>query len=47
MVDVERLKKWYDKNWCRKDQLMQYVELRAITKEDYEWIAGEPFPEAE
>lgn len=34
--------KWrYEKNWCRKDQLKRFVELGAITKEDYKKITGE------
>ncbi|SFL80946.1 XkdX family protein [Salibacterium qingdaonense] len=40
----ERLKDWYNKNWCRKDQLQRYVELGAITSQDYEKITGEAYP---
>lgn len=39
----EELKKRYEKNWCRKDQLRQFVELDAITAEEYEEITGEDF----
>lgn len=39
----EDLKKRYEKNWCRKDQLRQFVELDAITEEEYEEITGEDY----
>jgi len=39
----ETLKRRYEKNWCRKDQLKRFVELGAITKEDYKNITGEVF----
>lgn len=39
----EELKRRYEKKWCRKDQLKQYVELDAITKEEYKKITGEAF----
>ncbi len=39
----EDLKYRYRKNWCRKDQLRQYVELGAITPEEYEEITGEKY----
>ncbi|WYU49954.1 XkdX family protein [Bacillus sp. FSL K6-0047] len=35
------LKERYKKNWCRKDQLQRFVELGAITEEQYEIITGE------
>lgn len=41
----EKLKERYEKNWCRKDQLRQFVELEAITAEEYEKITGEPLEE--
>ena len=38
--------KWrYEKNWCRKDQLQQYVSLGVITPEEYEEITGEAYAE--
>ncbi len=40
----EDLKKRYEKNWVRDDQLKQYVELGAITAEEYEQITGETYP---
>ena len=43
MTLFESLKMRYEKNWCRKDQLQQYVKLGAITPEQYEEIAGEPY----
>ena len=39
----ETLKKRYEKNWCRKDQLAMYVQLNVITPEEYEKICGEPY----
>ncbi|SFP19346.1 XkdX family protein [Salibacterium halotolerans] len=40
----EYLKQRYEWNWCRKDQLQQFVDLQAITKADYETITGETYP---
>ena len=40
---VERLAEWYEKNWVRKDQLKQYVDLGAITEEEYKQISGEDY----
>lgn len=37
----ESLKDRYEKNWCRKDQLRQFVKLGAITSKQYEEITGE------
>ena len=42
----EELKERYEKNWCRKDQLQQYVGFNVITSEEYEQITGEPYPTA-
>lgn len=39
----EDLKYRYNKNWCRKDQLKQFVDLGAITEDEYEEITGEAF----
>lgn len=39
----EELKSRYEKNWCRKDQLQQFVQLGAITAEEYELITGEAY----
>ena len=39
-----RLNEWYQLNWVRKDQLVRYVELGAITQAEYETITGEDFP---
>lgn len=39
----ESLKMRYEKNWCRKDQLVRYVQLGAITAEEYKLITGEDF----
>ena len=36
----EILKKRYEKNFVRKDQLQRYVELGKLTKEEYEKIVG-------
>ncbi len=36
------LKERYEKNWCRKDQLQRFVQLGAITPEQYKQITGEP-----
>lgn len=43
----ESLKERYTKNWCRKDQLQRFVQLSAITPEQYEEITEEKYPEAE
>ena len=40
----EELKERYEKNWCRKDQLQQYVVFSVITPEEYEQITGESYP---
>lgn len=37
------LKRRYEKNWCRKDQLERFTELGAITPEEFEEITGDPF----
>lgn len=37
----EILKKRYERNFVRKDQLQRYVELGKLTKEEYEKIVGE------
>ncbi len=37
----EILKKRYEKNFVRKDQLQRYVVLGKITQEEYEKIVGE------
>ncbi len=39
----ENLKRRYEKNWCRKDQLRQFVVLGQITAEEYELITGEGY----
>lgn len=39
----EVLKDRYEKEWCRKDQLQQYVALGVITPEQYEEITGEAY----
>lgn len=39
----EDLKYRYDKNWCRIDQLRQFVQLGAITPEEFEEITGEAY----
>ncbi len=36
----EILKKRYEKNFVRKDQLQRYVVLGKITQEEYEKIVG-------
>lgn len=41
------LKRRYEKNWCRKDQLVRFTELGAITESEYEEITGEDFPSDE
>lgn len=38
----EKIKTRYDKGYVTKAQLARYVELGAITSEEYEEIAGEP-----
>ena len=42
----EKLKERYEKNYCTKEQLARYVELGAITADEYEEITGEPYEEA-
>ncbi|KYD02624.1 hypothetical protein B4102_0218 [Heyndrickxia sporothermodurans] len=39
----ESLKERYEKNWCRKDQLKRFVQLGAISEEQYKEITGEEF----
>lgn len=39
----ESLKERYEKNWCRKDQLQRFVELGAITPEQYKEITDEAY----
>lgn len=39
----ESLKERYEKNWCRKDQLHRFVELGAITPEQYGEITSEAY----
>jgi uncharacterized XkdX family phage protein len=43
MFDI--LKDRYEKEWCRKDQLRQYVALGVITPAEYEEITGEAYEE--
>lgn len=43
MTLFERLKEWYSKGYVRKDQLVRYVQLGALTKEEYFEITGEEF----
>lgn len=38
-----KIKSRYEKGWVRIDQLKRYVELLAITKEEYELICGEKY----
>lgn len=37
----ENLKERYKKNWCRTDQLKKYVELKVITKEEFDLIVNQ------
>ena len=39
----EKLKTRYEKNYCTKEQLAQYVALGAITSDEYEEITGEAY----
>lgn len=39
----EKIKTRYEKGYVTKAQLARYVELEAITAEEYEEICGEPF----
>ncbi|MEK5175077.1 XkdX family protein [Heyndrickxia sp. FSL W8-0496] len=43
MTLFDSLKERYAKNWCRKDQLQRYVQLGAITPEQYKEITGEDY----
>lgn len=43
MTLFERLNEWYPKGYVRKDQLARYVQLGALTPEQYEEITGEPY----
>lgn len=47
MTLFERLREWYPKRYVRKDQLRRYVQLGALTEEEYEEITGEPFEQEE
>lgn len=37
----ELLKARYERNFVRQDQLLRYMQLGKITKEEYEKIVGE------
>ncbi|WP_082795304.1 XkdX family protein [Alkalihalobacillus trypoxylicola] len=37
------LKERYEKNWCRKDQLVRFVQLGAITAVEYKLITNEEY----
>jgi len=39
----DTLKERYEKEWCRKDQLRQYVGLGVITEDEFEEITGEAY----
>ena len=41
------IKARYDKGYVTIDQLRRYVELGAITPEEYEEICGEPYEDEE
>lgn len=43
MTLFERLKAWYPKGYVRKDQLQRFVQLGALTEEEYEEITGEEY----
>lgn len=40
---AKQLHERYNKNWCRKDQLQQYVALGVITEGEYEEITGDKY----
>ncbi len=39
----EQIKKRYDKGYITEEQLHRYVELEAITPEEFEEISGQPY----
>lgn len=39
----EKIKRRYDKGYVTIDQLRRYVELGAITPEEFEEISGQPY----
>ncbi|MCI5713678.1 MAG: XkdX family protein [Lachnospiraceae bacterium] len=39
------LKKRYERNGCTKEQLHEFVELNALTQEEYKEITGEDYAE--
>jgi len=39
----ERIKRDYKRKWANKDQLKEYVEVGAITADEYEEITGAPY----
>lgn len=39
----EKLKERYEKGYCTKEQLKRYVQLGALTPEEYEEITGEVY----
>lgn len=41
MNDFEKWKERYEKKWCTKDNLKKLVELRVLTREEYNLIVGE------
>jgi len=39
----EQIKKRYNKGYITDEQLRRYVELEAITPEEFEEISGQPY----
>lgn len=39
----ENIKQRYQMGWIRVDQLKRYVQLQAITKDEYKLICGENY----
>ncbi len=45
--NFEKIKKYYDKGWWKKQAVYNAVVMKQITAEEYEEIVGEPYSEAE
>lgn len=43
----ERMQAWYARNFVRIDQLRRFVELGALTKEEFKQITGIDYEETE
>lgn len=45
MSDFEKWNDRYKKHWCTRGQLQRLVKLEVLTKEEYEDITNEDYPD--